>query len=205
MNQLTQETLFTSARTQFLKYGIKSVSMDDLARLMGISKKTIYSFISNKKGLVHAVVKTYIKDEEKTMMEITKKSSNAIDEIIQIAKHVQGTLKSMKPSLTYDLKKYHPTTWQLIEGKHFGFIEKSIEDNIRRGIKEGYYRDDIRVDIVPTLYVSLAKLVADVDIFKDKNINQVDLYDSVITYHLYAILNSKGHKELAKYLKLENK
>jgi len=205
MSELTQETLFTSARAQFLKYGIKSVSMDDLARLLGISKKTIYNFISNKKGLVHAVVKTYIRDEEKTMRKITKNSSNAIDEIIQIASHVQGTLKSMKPSLTYDLKKYHPNTWQLIEGKHFSFIEKSVEDNLKRGIKEGYYREDIRVDIVPTLYISLAKLVANPDLFEHQNINHVDLYDSVISYHLNALINNNGRKELAKYLKLESK
>lgn len=205
MKELTQESLLFSARSLFLKYGIKSVSMDDLARLLGISKKTIYNFISNKKGLVHAVVKTFIKDEEKTMVAITKKSSNAIDEIIQIARHVQGTLKTMKPSLTYDLKKYHPTTWQLVEGNHFGFIEKSVENNIIRGIKEGYYREDLRVDIIPTLYISLAKLVADIDAFAPKNINQVDLYHSVISYHLNGIINNTGRKELAKYLKQENK
>ncbi len=203
MKELTQESLLSSARSQFLRYGIKSVSMDDLASLLGISKKTIYNFVANKKSLVHAVVKSFIKEEEGTMMKITKKSSNALEEITQIAKHVQGTLKSMKPSLTYDLKKYHPSTWQLVEGNHFAFIEKSVENNIVRGIEEGYYRKNLRVDLIPKIYVTLAKLVAETD-GSLKTISQVDLYHTVITYHLSAIINNKGRKELAKYLKLEN-
>lgn len=201
MQELTKESLFNSARTMFLKYGIKSVSMDDLARLLGISKKTIYNLISNKKGLVHAVVKAFLTEEEKTLNSIIEKSANAIDEIVEIAKHVQSMLKSMKPSLTYDLKKYHAKTWQLVERDHFNFIEKSIENNLNRGIKEGYYEKELSIGIIPTLYVSLARLVADVDTFEKREINQVDLYDTVIKYHLRAIVNDKGRKLLSKYLK----
>lgn len=198
-----KEKLLIEASKLYLKYGVKSVSMDDIAKLMGISKKTIYNFISNKKDFVHAVVKAYLTDEEKRYDSITDNSSNAIDEIISIARRVQETLKDIKPTLIYDLKKYHPDTWQLIEKGHYSYIENSVAKNLERGIEEGFFRENLRIDILPKFYVTLARLVADIDVFKDKNIKQVELYESVILYHLNGILNKKGQKELSKYLKNE--
>jgi len=200
---MVREKLLVEASKLYLKYGVKSVSMDDIAKMMGISKKTIYNFISNKKDFVHAVVKSYIRDEEKLYDSIRDKSSNAVDEIISIARIVQETLKDIKPTLIYDLKKYHPATWQLIEKGHYHYIENSVADNIKRGIEEGFYRENLRVDVLPKFYVTLARLVADIEVFKDKKISQVELYESVILYHLNGILNTKGQKELSKYLKNE--
>ena len=203
METLSKEVLFNSAKKLFLKYGVKSVSMDDIARLLGISKKTIYTFINNKKGLVHAVVAAYLKDEEKILSKISEKSKNAVDEMISISRHVDGTLKSMKPSLTYDLKKYHPATWQLIEGGHFDFIEKNIQTNLRRGIKEGYYRKSLRVEIISKLFVNISRIVAEGDIIFENTIKQSEIYESSMLYHMHGIINEKGRKELSHSLKMK--
>jgi len=175
--------------------------MDDIARLLGISKKTIYNLVTNKKGLVHAVVSAYISNEEKITTEIAANASSAIEEVISIARHVQGTLKSMKPSLTYDLKKYHPNTWQLIEKDHFNFVEVHIRQNLLRGIKEGFYNKNIRTDIIPKLFVNILKMVTEIDLSEEKKLTQSDIYESAILYHLNGIVSEKGRKQLHTYLK----
>lgn len=202
MNLETSRTsLITSAEDLFLKYGIKSVSMDDIARLLGISKKTIYNFIANKKGLVHAVVQSHIEKEQAMVNEIIKSSENALDEMVSIAEHVLDTLKKMKPTLTYDLKKYHPRAWQVIEDVHFNFIQATVATNLKRGINEGYYREDIDANILSKVYLTLSRAISEDDSFAEEGHNLSEVYTSVIHYHLNGIVNSKGRKELKKYLK----
>ncbi len=200
MRETDRISLLNSAKELYLKYGVKSVSMDDIAKLLGISKKTIYNIVSNKQDLVHAAVGAYIQEEEKTYQKLSNDSDNALDEIISIARHAIKALKKIKPNLTYDLKKYHPKTWTIVEQDHFLFIEQSITSNLKRGIKEGYYRPDLRIDILPKLYVSLTRLVIDNDIFQGQNISQVDIYNTIIKYHLNGIITNKGRKELEKHL-----
>ena len=175
--------------------------MDDIAKLLGISKKTIYSSITNKKDLVLAVVNSFIEDEEKTITVIIKNSTNAVDEIISIAIHVEKTIKSMKPSLTYDLKKYHPKAWAQIDKDHFSFIENRIVQNIKRGTQEGYYRENLEAEIISKLYVTLSRSVADDAIFDHNQYSLISLHENVTMYHLNGILNHKGRKELTKLMK----
>ncbi len=200
MSTTAQKKLLDSAHELFLKYGVKSVSMDDIARMLGISKKTIYNLVQNKKGLVHSVVSAHIEKEEQFITDIVEKSINALDEMISIVKHVNSILKSMKPSLTYDLKKYHPETWELIDKGHFKFIEKHIQQNLLRGIEEGLYRKEIRTDIIPKLFVNISKVVADGDFSQSTLLSQSEVYESAMLYHLNGIINNTGRKQLQKYL-----
>ena len=200
MSTTAQKKLLDSAHELFLKYGVKSVSMDDIARLLGISKKTIYNLVKNKKGLVHSVVSAHIEKEEQFINDIAEKSQNALDEMISIARHVQSILKSMKPSLTYDLKKYHPETWELIDKDHFKFIENHIQRNLVRGIEEGLYIKEIRTDIIPKLFVNISRVVAEGDFSQNTLLSQSEIYESAMLYHLNGIINNTGRKQLQKYL-----
>ncbi len=200
MKETDKISLLNSAKELYLKYGVKSVSMDDIAKVLGISKKTIYNIVSNKQDLVHAAVSSYIQEEEKTYQKLSNDSLNALEEIISIARHAVKALKKIKPNLTYDLKKYHPKTWTIVERDHFLFIEQTITKNLRRGIEEGFYRQNLRIDIIPKLYVSLTRLVIDDDLFKGQNISQVDIYNTIIKYHLNGIITNKGRKKLEKHL-----
>lgn len=177
--------------------------MDDIARILGISKKTIYTYIDNKKGLVHAVVGAFIEEEENVFTKISNESINAIDEMISIARHVDGTLKSMKPSLTYDLKKYHPSTWELVEGGHYKFIDTTIQKNLQRGIEEGFYRSNLRVEIISQIFTNISKIVAEGDIIFEHTFKQSEIHESSILYHMHGIINETGRKELAKSLKTQ--
>jgi len=184
----------------FLKYGVKSVSMDDIAKLLGISKKTIYALVPNKKDLVMASIEQFIKDEHQLVKTITSKSSNAIDEMVELANLTIAILGNMKPTLTYDLKKYYQKTWKMIESDHFTFIQQVIMKNVKRGIKEGYYRQDINPVIISKLYLGLAHMASTEQFIKTNTFSMAELYEGMVYYHINGIINEKGRNELSKKL-----
>jgi len=200
---ITKETIISSAKELFLKYGVKSVSMDDISRMLGISKKTIYTYIATKKDLVSSVVTAFIDEEVKMTTEITKSSKNAIDEISSIAKYVLESLRAMKPSLVYDLQKYHPKAWKLVEGDHYDYIKNLIKKNIERGVKEGFYRDDTDSEVLSRMYIGLSRLMVNEEVFPTNQYDISYLYESFLMYHLNGIMNTKGRKELVKYINIK--
>lgn len=201
---LTKETLLKSAKDLFYKYGVKSVSMDDLARLLGISKKTIYTFIENKKELVRCVISLFIDEEKKAIEEINKTSENAVDEMTSIARYVLKSLESVKPTLSYDLKKYHPDSWKMIEQDHFEHIRKTIKKNIERGIEEGYYRDTVDPHLYSLFYIGLSRSMVHPDAVAGQHYKLSEVYENIIIYHLHGIMNTKGKKAFDNYLKKIN-
>ena len=189
-----KDTLLTTTFELFLKYGIKSVSMDDISRKLGISKKTIYLFVSTKEDLIQDVIDIQLKKDEKDIKNILDKSEDAIDEMINIAKHALTFLRQMTPSLIYDLKKYHSQSWEKIETLHFAFIEKTILNNLQRGQVEGYYRQDFEPKIISKLYVYTSTTIADQDKFQIDDFDRVLLFKEMIRYHLRGIVSEKGLK-----------
>ena len=196
--------LFSSAREMFLKYGVKSVSMDDIARLLGISKKTIYKSVSNKKDLIHAVIETFVEEEHAAIRQITKESGDAVEEMVLIAQHVLASMKQMNPTLTYDLKKYYPKTWNYVEHHHFSHIESVIQENLKRGKKEKLYRQGIDENVLSKMYVGMAHLIVNEHIFSFKEYEISELFKNYIEYHLHGILNRKGIEIFNHYSKINN-
>lgn len=201
---MTRLSLIKSAKDLFLKYGVKSVSMDDIARMLGISKKTIYTEVSNKSELVEEAIRCFIEEEKEAISAIVDNSENALDEITGIAAFVMQALRKMKPTLSFDLKKYHPAAWAIIEHDHYMQIEMTIKNNIRRGIDEGYYRDDLDELLQSKIYVGLARLLVEDDFFNSGQYERPYLYKQLMTYHLNGILSEKGRHALNNYLNKEN-
>ena len=201
ISQSTSKTsLIGSAKDLFLKYGIKSVSMDDLASLLGISKKTIYNLVLNKSKLVEAVIRQHIKEDHKAIEAIYLKSNSAVHEMILITQHVHRTVDKMKPTMVYDLKKYHKPSWDIIEKEHYSYIRTTIERNVQRGIEEGDYRNDLDASIISLLYMGLTKIVSNENLSLEPTMTISEVYDLMIDYHLNAITNEKGKEELKMYL-----
>ena len=172
--------------------------MDDISKKLGISKKTIYTFIENKESLINEVVEKHIAKDQEAIKNILSNSSDAIDEMVNITKHVLVFLRHMTPSLLYDLKKYHPNAWRKIESQHFSFIEDVINKNLIRGQKEGLYRKSIDPQIISKLYVHNSKSITEEDNFPLEKFNRVTLFQEMITYHLYGIISDSSRERLIK-------
>lgn len=186
----------------FMKYGIRSVTMDDIARRFGISKKTVYQYVENKEDLLTKIVDSYIVEEKRAINAITKQSVNAIDEMVQIGRHINQQLREVSPTTLYDLQKYYRSIWNKMEQLEHEFIFEVIKKNLTRGIKEGLYRENIGVEIIAKLYVGKTSLIVDEDMFPLKENNREQLFTEFITYHIYGIASKKGIKIFEKYSKI---
>lgn len=178
-----------------MKYGIKSVRMDDISSSIGISKKTIYQYFENKRSLISEVVEDHIKNNEKNIVSIIAKSKNAIDEIIDIGKHILTFLKGLSPSMIYDTQKYYPKQWEKVNNQHLNFFRGIIESNIARGQREGLYYEDINPEIISRLYVNQTLAIADESIFPSNQYDRGELYKTLVTYHVRGLMTNKGRKK----------
>jgi AcrR family transcriptional regulator len=191
--------VLTHAREMFMRYGIRSVTMDDIARELGISKKTLYQNVDNKADLIDRIVEMHIQNEKGCLSAITGDSADAIDELLSIARYVLTMLKSMQPTTMFDLKKYYHTAWKKMDRFHLGHVYSVIRQNIERGMREGLYRGNLNADIISKLYVGKTMLLNDEEMFPGSVYDRQDLFVEYIHYHLRGILSTTGLAKLQEY------
>jgi len=190
---MTQEQeILNKSEALFMKYGIKSITMDDLARQLGISKKTIYQYFENKKDLVNKVMVAHMEREMEDTGVIVQNADNAIDEMLKIARYVIAQLRKLSPTALYDIKKYYRKEWALFEQFNATYIFQCILTNLERGQKEGLYRTDLNKDIIAKLYVGKTNIVVDEDLFPLAEYKRDELYNEFIHYHIRGIASPKG-------------
>lgn len=184
-----------------LKYGIRSLSMDDIARELGISKKTLYQHFKDKKDLVMQVVMHGVEEQSCKFKEIiTQNKLNAIDVLFFVSKHIAENHKNMNQNVHFDLQKYYPEAWQILSEHNKKHIYGKICQNMEQGIQEGLYLDDFRINVIAKLYV---QQVNNVSLIEDLNedLSFDEILRSIFVYHIRGIASEKG-REYLKY-KLE--
>jgi len=194
-------TILESAAVLFKRYGVKSVTMDDVSRELGISKKTLYQHVENKADLIEKTMRVFIEQEKSMIRDIKKMSQDAVHELVMLTRMITQTLCEVPPNLTYDLQKYYRKCWDIMEDYNRTYIYSVIKDNIERGIKQGAYRQDVHPDIIAKIYAGKISIVVDEDLFPLRNYNKENLFRQYMSYHLHGIASSKGLKLLAKHTK----
>lgn len=186
------ENILIGSESLFMKYGIKSITMDEIARELGISKKTLYQHVDNKADLVAMVIKRHFEGEKKFMEGIGRESENSVDEMIRIFRHVAQHLRRVSPTVVFDLQRYYPEAWKVQTDFKNKYIHNCITQNIERGIKEGFYRKDVNIDIISKFYINTIEVLTDSDIFPVGEYTFVEIYSQFIQYHLNGLLTEKG-------------
>lgn len=187
----------------FMKFGIKSLTMADISKKLGISKKTLYQFVSDKKDLVKRGMVLCLEDEKQVINQIKSESNNAIEELIGFTKCANSRLSDMHASVIYDLQKYHPESWSLMEEHKKGFIKTIILENTKRGIAEGLYRDNLNPEIIANLYITMIDSMFNAEENFGKDAKLEDLHLELIRYHVRGVANDKGIALLKKTLSQE--
>ncbi len=194
-------SILEQASKIFMRYGLKSVTMDDVSRELKISKKTLYRFVSDKNDLVEQVMQAYINKDQCCIDDLVSKSKNAIEEILLIGEHVGNSVKDIHPSIHYDMEKYYSEAWNVFHAHKRSYILKCITDNLMRGIKEGLYRKDLNVPVIAKIYVSRVDLVFDGELFPPEEIDFRSVYLEMMNYHLRGIASEKGIRLLHEIYK----
>jgi len=189
----------------YLKFGIRAVTMDDVAAEFGISKKTLYQYFSDKADLVSQVVNYFLENPELNFK--TQNKENAIDFIIAVRSHVANILKFYNNNVEFDLKKLYPELYKKVhEAKRQRIFESTIE-NLKYGMEQGLYRSNLEPYFIAKLQVGrmLYTLNPDYKIFEEYEVNSLSFFDSIMNYHMHAICTEEGINYYKKQLnKVQN-
>lgn len=195
----TQERIKNKADELFRRFGIRSVTMDEIASQLGISKKTIYQFYSDKNDLVDAVTLQEIGFSQQRCQADVAASENAIDEIFRVMEFVEIMFRNMNPNMVHDLEKYHPKSFKKFMEHKNKFLYEMIRQNIERGIREGLYRPEINIEIMTRFRLESMMLAFDTGLFAPSNFSLVQLQQEILEHFLYGLATLKGYKLILKY------
>ena len=195
-----KEYIVAEADKLFCQYGFKSVTMDDIAKHLGMSKKTIYQHFSDKNELVDILINEKISVQNCEMKDHSTKAANAVEEIFFAIENINEILENMNPKLFYDLQKYHPKAWLVFRNFKEKTLGESIMVNLDRGIKEGIYRSDIKIEILTQMRLEQVDLLFNQHDHYTKNKYTIAQVMIEITEHfLYGICNEKGLELVKQY------
>ncbi len=196
-----KEKILKKAIDLFLNFGFKSVTMDDIAKELAISKKTIYTHFSTKLKLVKATTFYVFEKINSGISDICTVNQNPIEEVYLIKSLVTEQLKGEKNSPQYQLQKYYPKIFETLKQKQFESVNECITANLKKGIEQGFYRKEIDIDLITRLYFNGIMGIKNVDLFQVNKFSSTYLMDSYLEYHIRAIATEKGLKILQKILK----
>ncbi len=193
-------TILKKVRQLYRKYGIRSVTMDDVSHELGISKKTLYQYVRDKDDLVHKVVEMEISYQKERMNITCSDDKNAIEQLLEIARCIGNMLKDYSAASEYDLKKYYPDLYVKVRELRRNHIFRIIFDNLKKGIEEGLYREEIKLDTISRLNVSLIDNMVDNEVITISEFMDTRFFNEFFAYHIRGIVNAKGLEYFESHL-----
>jgi AcrR family transcriptional regulator len=195
----TKDRILTRAAALFLRNGIKSVSMDDIAADLGMSKKTLYKTFASKDEIVMAVMSGHLCQAQGECTRVASAAANAVEEMLTLSAWADKEFSNVHPSIFYDLKKYHPDAWTLFSTHKNAFILDQITQNLRRGIAEGLFRADLDVEVLARLNLVQIELAFDPDIYPPAQFSPLRVNRVFDEHFLLGVATLKGHRLFNKY------
>ena len=196
-----KEDIIQKATDLFLNYGFKSVTMDDIASELGISKKTIYAHFNTKNDLVDATTMSLFEVISEEINQICALEKNPIEEIYDIKQTIMGHLKNEKMSPQYQLQKYYPKTFNTLKQKQYDMMQTCVHQNLARGVEIGVYRKSIDIPFISKIYFYTLLTIRNNEYFPLREYSLSELLEQFYEYHLRGICTPKGLQILDTFIK----
>lgn len=191
--------IITGATELFFKYGIKTITMDDLSKSLAISKKTLYLYFQDKNELVCSVTDNYLKGNQKTFDKITADSKDPVEEVLNISEHMKLMFQNVNPSILFETQKYYPNAFAIYQKHKEECIRTTLVKNIEWGKNLGLYRKEIDQNIISVLRLEQIQMGFNTAIFPHGVYNLAKVQLQFIDHFLHGICTIKGHKLINKY------
>jgi AcrR family transcriptional regulator len=201
----TRDRIRQQAKNLFMKYGIRSVSMDDIAVGLGMSKKTIYQWYKDKDELVDAIVEDDIRDIQQDCQVCEQDASNAIEEVFFTMDRIVTHMRNMNPTILYDLHKFHFQSFRKFMDHKNNYLMEVVSRNLRRGIAEGLYREDLNVTVLARYRLESMMITFNQDVFPATVFNLVDVSTAMLENFLFGLVSRKGYDLALQYQQERNK
>jgi len=176
----------------FQRFGIKSVSMDDLSRHMGMSKKTLYQHFDDKNQLVEVSLNHLVESDYCSMKNIEEQQLNAIDQMFALYKHVSTTVRNHNPVLEFDLQRYYPQIYKKLRERTRSQMHQIMLSNLSKGKAEGLYRSNLNENIIAKLFVLRMENLMHTDLVSAEELYSEAFFIETYRYHLFGILSEAG-------------
>ncbi|MBI1343240.1 MAG: TetR family transcriptional regulator [Terrimonas sp.] len=196
-----KERIREKAFEMFMRFGIRSVSMDEIAGQLGMSKKTLYQHFADKEELINDVVLHDIMKDEQDCREACGQSANAVEEIFRIMGFVLEQLRNMNPVVLFDLQKFHPGAYAHFEKHKNEFMLNIVRANIERGLREELYRPELDIDIISKFRLESMFIPFNMDVFPSGKYNVAAITQEIMEHFVYGVATPKGYKLIQKYKK----
>jgi AcrR family transcriptional regulator len=194
-----KERILECAKELFHKFGIRSISMDDIAHHLGISKKTIYQHFSDKDDIINLAMHQAISEKKEMLLKVRKHAIDAVDMLIKTQQYLRQNLDDTTASLMFELQKYHAAAWKIIQEFQYGFLTEFIKQDLQRGIDQGYFRNDINTDIVAKIRLEEVTMANNDQIFPRHTFNHHEVSNNILEHFIQGIATDRGKKLYKNY------
>ncbi|WP_408023658.1 TetR/AcrR family transcriptional regulator [Tenacibaculum sediminilitoris] len=196
-----KDKIIDKAGEMFLTLGFKSATMDDIAKELGVSKKTLYKYFPNKTALVDASTEAVHNTISEAIDKVKSQNYNAVEEEFAVKAIFKEMFKNAKTSPMYQLKKYYPETYTKLAEREVCMFRDCNIDNLEKGVNQGLYRAEIKSDLLVNFYFTLVFGVFESELYSNDMQEVMQMEYEILEYHIRAIATEKGVKELEKQLK----
>lgn len=198
----TKEKILSGSRELFYRYGIKNITMDEIAKQLGISKKTIYQEFPDKDALVHSLMESDMEVRQREFDLIYNSSENLVEEVFAIMKKMTEIFSTCNPVMYYDLQKHYPKTWKVFSDFKMKYILHRVEQSIEKGKKDSLVRMDVNTSILALLRIEEITMAMSGQVFPPDKFSVLEVQLALTEHFLYGICTLKGHKLVNKYKKV---
>lgn len=202
--QNIKEKIQKGAEDLFMRYGVRSISMDDIARHLSVSKKTLYQHFVDKEDIVTMTCQAHLERNAEELRSIRKTARNAIEELVQLSVCLKRNVQDMNPSLLFDLQKYHPKAWKVWLNHKNRNVRESVVKNLKQGIAEGYFRPDLDPEVIATVRLEIVQMAFNEELFPRERYRLAEVQMQIFDHFVLGLLTDKGRK-LYQKCKQDNK
>lgn len=200
--QEIKDKILKGADDLFMRYGVRSISMDDIARHLSVSKKTLYQHFADKDELVLTVSREHLERNKKEFEGIAEEAKNPIEELAKVSICLKGNMESMNPTLLFDLQKFHPNAWAEWIDYKSKYLRESVVRNLNEGKSQGYIREEINPEIMAAMRIELVQLGFNNDVFPPSSFKLAEVQEQLFDHFVYGLVTDKGRKLYQKYKKV---
>jgi TetR/AcrR family transcriptional regulator, cholesterol catabolism regulator len=187
-----KERILLKAEALFWKFGTRSITMDDISRDIGISKKTLYQHFTDKDDIVYQVILYRMDQNRENVSCQMAMARDPIEEILLASEMMRQHLAEMNPALMIDIQRHYPRAWEVCTEFKEKFLLESIRSNLRRGIEQGLYRPEIDIEIMARLRIELIRMAFDTDVFPRVLTGMIEVQIQLLHHFVRGILTEKG-------------
>jgi AcrR family transcriptional regulator len=197
-----KDKILKGAEELFMRFGVRSISMDDIARHLSVSKKTLYQHFEDKEELIMMVSKSHLERDQKEFESIRDKSKNPIEELALFSVCMKKDMETLNPSLLYDLQKFHPKAWGVWLDFKNNYIIQSVVRNLKQGIADGYIRPEVDPQVLAIIRVELVQMGFNPEIFPQDKFKLTEVQLQIFDHFVFGLVTDKGRKLYLKYKEL---